>query len=152
MMSVMVFTFIVISSGFMHFTVAQTVDTHLIGHWQGSGKIIVTWCQQDTLPVDMTITPDGKVLGTIGDAQCEGIIKTNARLLRWLGNPHYVIECQLSGALVAQEGIQRQSIKLLVDYQDGQLVGDFHSSGSKWGGKEKMMLSGSHLVLTRHKQ
>ncbi len=134
------------SSGF-----SQSPDQKLAGRWQGAGKIIVTWCQQDSLPVTLTIRPDGKVSGTIGDATIrEGEIKPNSWFLRLLGNPDYVIYCKLEGALIAREQIRREAIKLLVDYKAGKLVGGFHSSGLKFGGKEKMMLSGSDLVLRKY--
>ena len=39
-----------------------------VGQWQGRGKVIVLWCELDSLRVDVTIDSMGNVHGTIGDA------------------------------------------------------------------------------------
>ncbi len=128
----------------------HSFDSRLPGHYQGSGEIIVSWCQQESLQMDIVIHDDMHVTGTIGDAAIrQGMVRHNSQLLQLSGNPDYVIYADLQGDLVAYEHIHRNSIKLIVDYEEGELIGGFHTSGTKFGGKETMMLSGTDLVLTK---
>lgn len=122
----------------------------MIGEWEGKGKIIVTWCKKKTLFCSLTILPQGKVEGKIGDAEIkEGVIKKNSPILVWLGNPRYIIFATLKGPIVKEENIYRESIKLVVDFEDDKFIGGFHTSGGKFNGKKSMMLSGTELILLR---
>ena len=122
----------------------------MIGEWQGDVKVIVTWCKQDRLSIHLFVRADGKVSGSIGDALiATGSVRKNNWFLVWLGNPEYVIEATLDGAVVAAEGIRRKTIKLLVDLDGHELLGGFHTSGEKTGGKESMIMSGTDLRLSR---
>ncbi len=122
----------------------------LLGRWTGAGAIIVNWCAQDSLPVNIVIHKDGTVSGKIGDATItDGQFRLNSRVLRFLGNSTYLIEADLSGALIAKENIERKHITLFLDFKNGRLSGGFHSSGGKGGDKASMKLSGSGLALVR---
>ncbi|NOX38849.1 MAG: hypothetical protein GXO78_15060 [Calditrichaeota bacterium] len=122
----------------------------LAGHWQGKGEIIVSWCQQDSLPFDLYIQADGTVSGRIGDAVIrDGALRWNRWWLRLLGNPDYVIHVHLEGPLVKDEGIVRKELNVLIDHSNDVLTGGFHSSGKKWGGRGRMKLSGSGVMLHR---
>lgn len=122
----------------------------LIGEWQGEGDIVVTWCQQQTLPIHLFIRADRKVSGTVGDASITvGSVRKNNWFLVWLGNPEYVVEARLDGPLVAAEAIQRVSIELVVDVNGHQLEGGFHTSGTPAGGKDSMSMAGTAVVLSR---
>ncbi len=126
------------------------VPAGMAGKWKGSGKIIVTWCEQKELPVEIEIFQDGRVTGRIGGAAVEnGRVAANSGMLVRLGNPKYVISADLKGPIVKAEGIVRTAIKLFVNLDDGRLTGGFHTSGGKFGGKDAMMLSGSGLALIR---
>ena len=121
----------------------------MTGNWQGKGKIIVSWCEQDSLSFYLTITSDGKVSGKIGDAVIKnGQLKKNSLILRWLGNSEYIIEADLEGSIVKTENITRESIKLIVDFEDNCIVGDFRTSGGKFGGKDKMQMAGGLKVIS----
>ena len=129
----------------------------LRGDWIGDAKIIVTWCEQDRVAVSLAIAPDGRVEGTIGDA------KLRQAYLAWnrgaLGRQldiksDYIVRGELEGALVAQEGIERDSVFLPFDTETRELgelvlVGGVATSGSKFGGRDEMILSASGLVLRR---
>lgn len=120
------------------------------GRWKGSAEIIVTWCKQKELPIEIEIFPDGRVTGKIGDAIVEnGRFSETSGMLVWLGNSRYVISAGLKGPIVKAEGITRKSIELFVNLSDERLTGGFHTSGGKFGGKDSMMLSGSGLNLLR---
>ena len=108
--------------------------SEFIGTWEGKGKIIVSWCQQDTLLFSLRIHSDGLVDGKVGDAQLiNGFLRKNNWLIRKLGNPEYLIGGNLQGSLVAAEEINRKSLHyLMVDFDDGKLVGGCHTS-SNWG-------------------
>jgi hypothetical protein len=124
----------------------------MVGHWEGTARIIVTWCQQTNLPVKLDIRADGKVAGTVGDATL-----ARARLERnrgWLGRKlniktDYIITGDLKGAIVAAEGIERSGVKMPLNFTCGTFVGGIHTSGWLGGGKEGMILSASSLVLRR---
>lgn len=122
----------------------------MIGEWQGAGRIVVTWCTQDYLPIHIFVRADGRVSGAIGNALIdEGRVRKNNWFLDWLGNPEYVIEADLDGFLIEAEGIRRKSIELTLDLQEHELVGGFQSSGDKTGGKESMAMSGTSVRLSR---
>lgn len=130
----------------------SVVTPTMVGHWEGTARIIVTWCQQTNLPVKLNIGADGKVTGTVGDATL-----VNARLERnrgWLGRKlnvktDYLISGDLKGSVIAAEGIKRSGVKMPLNFTRGTFVGGVHTSGWLAGGKEGMVLSASSLVLTR---
>ena len=126
------------------------LNTSLVGHWKGDGKIIVAWCEATHLSFDLHIDEHGNVTGTIGDATlAHGRIRQNNIILRWLGNREYIIEAHLVHALIQDEGIQRESIRLFLDFNSSLLTGGFHTSGSKFGGKDTMVLSGIEITLSK---
>ena len=130
------------------------VTPPMVGHWEGSARIIVIWCKQEQLPVVLDIQADGTVTGTVGDAQLSG-----GRLLRnrgWLGRKlhlatDYIVRGDLNGPGVAAESITRSGVSMPLHFTDGTFTGSVHTSGSKFGGREAMILSASGLKLTRSK-
>ena len=115
-----------------------------IGTWKGEGKIIVAWCEQKQLSFELHIDMDGNVTGEIGNAHIRhGKIKLNNIIYRWLKNREYIINAELSNYLIEKEKIKRESIRIFLDFKKPFFIGGFHTSGSKFGGKEKMILSGS---------
>ena len=122
----------------------------LVGRWEGTCEPIVTWCKQETIAISVEISSDGNVVGTIGDATIEnGHVKGNALLAVLLANPNHMIVGDLDGPIVEVEGIERASGSLLFDVQDGQLVGEFNSSGTHFGGKESMWMKCVGMELSR---
>lgn len=121
-----------------------------VGTWKGEGTIIVTWCAQKQMPFELNIDEHGTVSGTIGDATIQyGTMELNNILYRWLGNREYIIDAELSGYLIEKENIKRDSIRIFLDFEKPFLSGGFHSSGSTFGGKEEMVLSGSSVKLVK---
>ncbi len=124
----------------------------MIGHWDGNGRIIVTWCEQTNVAVALQIKDDGTVSGKVGDATLE-----NGRIERnrgWIGRKlnlktDYVITGRLSGPIVASEEITRSAVSMPFNFRNDAFVGGLHTSGSKFGGKEKMILSATSLSLRR---
>ncbi|MFC1585976.1 hypothetical protein ACFL5V_10550 [Fibrobacterota bacterium] len=126
------------------------IRNKLDGQWTGEGRVIVAWCQQKHISFELQLDEHGKVTGTIGDAVIKnGKIKLNHLLYRLLGNREYVIDADLSNFLVEKEEIKRESIRLFLDFEKPFFTGGFHSSGSKFGGKEKMVFSGTGLRLSK---
>lgn len=120
------------------------VPPEMVGTWQGEATIIVAWVEQAALPVTVTIHPDGSVEGEAGDATLvEGSLRKNM-----LGSP-YIIMADLDGPIVAAEGVQRDGVKLPLDFEEGQFVGGLATTGTETGGKETMILTASNLVLAR---
>jgi hypothetical protein len=99
------------------------------------------------------VHPDGTVSGKVGDAILKNgkIIRGRGRILRMLnwGN-EYIVKAELQGPIVAAESISRKSISMPLNFRGDSFVGGIHTSGSKSGGKAKMMLSASSLKL--HKE
>ena len=119
----------------------------LKGHFSGKAEIIVSWCKLDSLAFDLYID-DSDISGSIGDAKIiEGKVKENT-----LGSTKYIIEAKLNGYIVKKENIKRESIKIPFNYIENELIGGFGTSGSKFGGKDKMIMSGTNMVLTKQQE
>jgi hypothetical protein len=118
------------------------------GSWRGEGEIIVAWCEQKQLSFELQIDANGIVSGKVGNAQIRsGRLRRNNFLFRWLGNAEFIIDAKLSNHIIEKENIQRESIRIFLDYRKPFFTGGFHTSGSKFGGNEKMMLSGIGIRL-----
>ena len=132
-------------------TAATGTDTNpLTGTWEGRSRIIVSWCEQDSLSFALSVSEDGTVEGRVGDATAAaGRVARNNWFLVLLGNPDFIIEAELDGPIIRAENISRESIKLLVDIDNDRLVGGFHTSGSKFGGSESMIMTGVDIELLR---
>ncbi len=125
-------------------------DSAMAGHWQGTGREIMSWSQKDTIRFDLRISPDGSVSGTIGDARIrEGKVMLNNPFLRWLGNSPYLIKAKLDGEIVSEEGIRRKGITLVLRFENDRFTGGFRTSGWEFGGKKRMAMTGIELVLKR---
>lgn len=117
---------------------------------KGEGRIIVKWCEQKQLSFELQIDSAENVSGKIGDTHIRhGKIRLNNRIYRWIGNRKYIIDAELSGYLVEKEKIERESIRIFIDFENPFLIGGFHTSGSMFGGKEKMILSGTNVKLVK---
>jgi hypothetical protein len=125
---------------------------NLAGQWTGNAKVVVVWANQKQLPVKLDIAGDGAVSGTVGDATLMNARMRSGRgqFERSLGwGREYRIHGQLSGDMIQAEQIHRDAVDIVLDPSDGALVGGLNSSGSKFGGKESMILSAGDLRLQR---
>jgi hypothetical protein len=130
----------------------SVVTPAMVGHWEGNARIVVSWCHQKNLSVKVDIHADGSVTGTVGDAKLtEGHLLRNRgwlfRKLNWATD--YIITGGLDGAIVAAEGITRSSVKMPLNFSGGTFAGGVNTSGSDFGGKEKMWLAAMSLNLVR---
>jgi hypothetical protein len=131
---------------------AQTVDTSMVGRWSGVARIFVNWTNQRELPVTLDIHSDGTVEGTVGDATLAGGRFHANR--GWLGRAlrfktDWIVEGKLEGTLVAADSVVRDAVKIPLDFDGETFDGGVNSSGSMFGGKERMWLAAGHLVLRR---
>ena len=130
--------------GILSCTTAQKQDIN--GNYKGEAQIIVNWSQQKEILFNLNIDSLGNVTGTIGDAQI-----TEARVRKnTFGNTQLIINANLSGFLIENEKIQRESIKIPFDLINEQIKGGFGTSGSKIGNKETMIMTGTNLVLNKY--
>lgn len=128
------------------------VGPAMVGGWDGNARIIVAWCQQTNLPVSLTVAADGRVQGKVGDATL-----TNAHLNRNRGplgrrlnlKTDYIVVGDLHGPIVASEQITRSRVSMPLNFAGGTFAGGVHTSGTKWGGKQRMIFSASQLTLVR---
>jgi len=113
------------------------------GHFKGEADIITNWSAQKKLSFNLNIDSNNKITGTIGNATItKGMVKKNI-----FGDTDYIINIDLSGYLIEKEKIKRASIKIPFNYEKDKIIGGFGTNGSKIGGKEHMIMSGTNLVL-----
>ena len=133
-----------------NFLSAQKIDSELSGNWQGKGKIIVSWAKNKTLDFNIVIGENGKVTGKIGDAEIgEARLEKRSSLMKALGNGDYIISGKLKGALVENGKIEREGFILMFSLSEGKITGEFHSSGSKFGGKDEMVMTVTDVILQK---
>ncbi|MGD0614280.1 MAG: hypothetical protein ABSA69_02425 [Verrucomicrobiota bacterium] len=126
------------------------VTPAMVGHWEGSARIIVSWCHQTNLPVKVDIHADGSVTGTLGDAKLtKGRFQQNRG---WLGRKlnlatDYIITGNLNGPIVAAEDIKRERVMMPLNFTGGFFKGGVNTSGTLFGGKDKMPFSAMSLTL-----
>ncbi|HYT67237.1 MAG TPA: hypothetical protein VEL51_12505 [Vicinamibacterales bacterium] len=124
------------------------------GAWAGDARIAVNWTTQRELPVRLTIEPDGRVSGTIGDAVLRnGHLGPNRTAIgRALHvKTDWIIRGDLEGAVIKAEGVQRASVSVPLNWFEDHFEGAVHTSGGKFGGKESMWLAAFGLRLDRVK-
>ena len=100
---------------------------------------------------DLTIEPDGKVYGKIGDSTLKDVwLYEQNPIIVWLGNGMYLIRGCLEGDIVKAEGIGRPHFWLMIDLKGSLLEGTMNTSGSKIGGKDSMFMTVTNIVLERN--
>ena len=120
----------------------------LKGHFSGKAEIIVSWCKLDSLAFDLFIDDSDIVSGSVGDAKIiKGKVKKNT-----FGSTKYIIEAELDGYIVKKENIKRKSIKIPFNYIENELIGGFGTSGTKFGEKDKMIMSGMNMILMKQQE
>lgn len=132
--------------------IGQRPDSALVGEWSGVARISVDWTLQRELAVRVVIHDDGVVTGQIGDAELRnGRIRTNrSRILRALGHgTDWVIEGHLSGPIVRREAVERELIRLPLNWKGGTLEGELATNGSYEPMRDDMILTATGLVLRR---
>ncbi len=94
----------------------------MVGHWEGSARIIVSWCQQQNLQVAVDIAADGSVAGKVGDATLtKGRLKRNrGRLGRKLNlKTYYIIEAASMVLLLLSRESSAQACSFLCSVPRG---------------------------------
>jgi hypothetical protein len=124
----------------------------MAGVWCGSARIVVDWTVQKNLGLRLTIDRSGNVTGQVGDAELtSGRVKANrgpvGRMLNM--RTDYIIVGKLRGPIIAAESVSRSEVKIPVNWTGSEFRGAVHTDGSSFGGKGRMVLSASQLVLRR---
>ena len=122
------------------------------GSWTGTADVFVSWTRQRVLPVALDIHTDGTVEGHVGDARLtDGRLRSNrgsfGRALHV--KTDWIITGQLAGPLIAAESVYRERVTLPLNWSGTEFSGSVQSSGSMFGGKDRMALAAGHLVLRR---
>lgn len=128
-----------------------TLDS-MTGVWCGSGRIVVDWTVQKNLGLRLTINRSGTVTGQVGDAQlASGRVKANRGPVGRMLNikTDYMIVGRLEGPIIAAEGVTRSEVKIPLNWTGSEFQGSVHTDGASFGGKQRMVLSASRLVLRR---
>jgi len=130
----------------------QVPERAMVGTWNGDAQIVVNWTHQPSIHVRLVVLGDGSVSGRVGDADLtNGRITTNrgpiGRSLRI--KTDYIVSGQLVGLLIAAEHIQRDAVKLPLNWDGSAFTGSVHSSGSMFGGADRMVFTAFHLRLVR---
>ncbi|HEX8942661.1 MAG TPA: hypothetical protein VF785_05945 [Gemmatimonadaceae bacterium] len=129
---------------------AQVATPSLIGRWGGVADIIVDWTKQRTLAVNLVISANDQVTGSIGDATL-----AHGRLLRnrsWVARAlrvktDYIIEADLDGPIIAAENVQRDAVQIPFNWRDGRLVGSINSSANKIGKAVPMVFTAKFVLI-----
>lgn len=122
----------------------SVVGPGMAGDWRGNAQVIVSWCKQTNLPVALVIKEDGSVTGKVGDAVLhKGQLKRNRGAIgrRLNIKTDYLIAGDLAGPIVSAEGITRSGVMMPLNWSEKGYVGGLHTTGAKFGGKTKMVLS-----------
>ena len=130
----------------------SAVPASFAGTWSGRAEIIVIWCSQRTLDVEVTIDSAGRATGRVGDAELvDGRLRRNRGAFgRWLKvKTDYLIEGKLVGPIVARDVIVRDGVKMPVNFVDSTFVGGVHTTGSAFGDRDVAILSAARMVLRR---
>lgn len=126
--------------------------SEMVGTWKGTAEVACSWCQTRELAVTLTIGADGTVSGRIGDATLAGgqLARNTAPPAKHVGAPtRYVVRAEMTGPIVASEGISRASISIQVDVAGGVLIGGFRTSGEETGDRATSLLAGSLKELKK---
>ena len=135
-------------------TAENVVTPAMVGQWNGTAHIIVSWCHQTNLTIAVDILADGSVTGKIGDATLVAGHFLGHRSWPWR---HTLITAKLDGAIVAAEGITRSQVTIICDYGKDVFKGQIDTDGSlsvlssEKTRKEKMALTAVGLTLIRSK-
>lgn len=103
---------------FVLFAVSLTLDASelVVGHFIGQGHIVANWTSRADLPIDLRISPEGAVSGTIGDAEiAEGRITRNRWPSTMFVHSDYTITASLRGPLLREDGVVRKEFRLHVN-------------------------------------
>jgi hypothetical protein len=131
-------------------------DSAMSGSWCGSARINNSWIVARELDVQVTISADGSVHGTVGDTTlADATFRSNRNAIERALNikTDWIIDGSLVGELVAAEGIERSAIKIplnLVPTETGPAFrGGVSTSGLPLGGAGSAGITASRLVLNR---
>jgi hypothetical protein len=127
-------------------------SSDMTGAWAGDAQIFVNWTAQRSLAVRLTITADGAVTGTVGDATLRnGRFESNRNALERAAHikTDWIVRGDLDGNVITADGIRRASVMVPLDWIDGHFEGGVNTSGSHFGGKDSMWLAAGHLRLLR---
>jgi hypothetical protein len=130
----------------------NTVPPAMVGPWRGQARIIVAWCQQTNLAVEIQIAPNGEVTGKVGDAALQdGQFKRNRGSLgrKLKMKTDYIVTGKLKGSIVAAENITRRSVNIPLNFSNGAFTGGIHTSGTLFGADKSMIFSAAALTLNR---
>jgi hypothetical protein len=129
---------------------AQVAKPSVIGRWGGAADIVVNWTKQRTLPINIVISANDQVTGSVGDAT---LVK--GRLLRNRGavaralqiKTDYIIEAELDGPIVRAENVQREIVQMPFNERDGRLTGSLNGSGQMIGNAATMVFTAKFVLL-----
>src|SRR5437867_504970 len=121
-----------------------TIPVVMAGTRTGEAQIFVNWTVQRTLFVLITIAPDGRVSGTVGDAALRNarVERNRTALGRALHvKTDWIVRGGLDGDVIKAEGIRRESVSVPLDWIEDHFEGGVNTSGSHVGGKDSMWLA-----------
>jgi hypothetical protein len=131
---------------------SQVATPAIVGHWKGNAEIFSNWTTARTLAVDIRISSDDKVTGTIGDARLvDGrLVSNRSGFERVVGiKTDYRIVAGLDGKVIAAEGIDRATVSLPFNAVDSAIMGSVQTSGTKMGGPTNGILTAGRMVLRK---
>ena len=141
---------------FQLFASSQRVDAtpefaSLAGAWKGQGEILANWTTTNNLTVNIRIEQDGKVTGTIGDAEIISGRLSVKGITRVFIHSDYTIAASLRGPLLKADGIVRKDYNLHLSVEGANLLGFGASDGNdSWpGASRESRIRGAMIQVTR---
>lgn len=131
---------------------AQVPERDMIGTWAGYAQIVVKWTDQPSIHVLLVILAGGAVSGEVGNARiAHGRITANRGPVgRFLHiKTDYIVSGELEGPVIAAEHVLRDGVKLPLNWDGTAFTGSVHTTGSMFGGADRMVFTAMHLQLTR---
>jgi hypothetical protein len=126
---------------FLTVTQAADASSAVAGHWKGQGHILANWTTKHELAVDLTVTTEGAVSGTVGDARIEsGRVESG-----------FVVKVLLQGPLLRDDGVVRKEFQFHLAPGATGLTGFGASDGDKsWPGASRASrLRSTKVQVTR---
>ena len=121
-----------------------------VGEWRGEFDVGQRWWPAGVQPVTLIIRPDGRVEGTIaGAVLVNGQMRQTNRILIWIGHRRQLINADLEGWLLEEEGIAAESVTFRLGSQDGRFEVSFEAQGGTRNREEFGAATSNRFFLRR---
>jgi hypothetical protein len=131
---------------------SAAAPAELQGTWAGDCRVVVDWVERERLELELCVAADGVVTGRVAEARLsDAHVRRNrgafGRALGWWTD--WIVEGELEGTLLADEGFVARRVTIPFDVSEGGLAGGLHAWGDFADGRAGGRLSAGELHLER---